>query len=414
MKKKNTIIIGGGVIGASVAASLAKRGQPVTLIEKDKIGMGCSYGNAGWMTPCFAMPLPMPGMLLKSTKWLLNPEGPLYIKPSLSVDLTYWLTKFLMSMNEKQAMRAIEVLVELSKVSLSAYAELSKDHPEINFEQKGLLMISQTNDGLKATHQELDFVSRFDIPGRKLNSDEVKDFEPALKGDIKGGVYFEKEAHGEPLKIVQALIAEAKAHGAEIIENCEVAHINIENKKVKSITTTNGEIYETEQLVLATGSWSKDIAQQLGLRVPILGGKGYAIITDKMSPNPKHPIMCIDKKIAITPRHDSLRIAGTLELVDQDFSITERRVSAIKKGAKEFLNLPSEIKVHELWRGLRPCTPDGVPLIGYSKKVSNLMLACGHQMLGLQAGLGTGILVADLMQNKKVNYNLDVLNPDRF
>ena len=138
------------------------------------------------------------------------------------------------------------------------------------------------------------------------------------------------------------------------------------------------------------------------------------MIIEPLSVQPKIPLMLIEKKIAITPRDVSLRIAGTLELVNQDFSITERRVKAILRGSREFLSVPEKVEMKELWRGLRPCTPDGVPLIGYTKKVNNLMLACGHQMLGLQSGYGTGQLVADLITKGRSDLNREVYNPDRF
>lgn len=432
--KKEIIIIGGGIIGMSCAVELSKQGASVTVIDKGEIGMGCSYGNAGWMTPCFAMPLPMPGMFLKSVKWLLNPESPLYIKPSLSLRLAQWLTLFLKNMNQQQCHQAIEGLVALSKLSLQKYQELSEEFPEIDFKKNGLLMASQTKDGLQAAIDEKNLVSDFGVPGKSLSAEEIKLFEPSLIGPVLGGVYFPEEAHAEPLKVVQALRKKAEKFNVKIIENAEVidwelnsltspSHLN--TIKIKKINSANSspknnsnehQILElkVDQLVLATGSWSADIAEKLKLKIPILGGKGYALIVPALSKQPKYPMMLIEKKIAITPRENSLRIAGTLELVDQDFTMTQRRIDAIKKGANQFLDLPNPPTVQETWNGLRPCTPDGVPLIGYSKKISNLMLACGHQMLGLQSGYGTGVLVAELMTSGNSQWNRKIFDPDRF
>lgn len=407
------LIIGGGIIGLSTAVQLAEKGVQVTLIEKNKIGFGCSYGNAGWMTPCFAMPLPMPGLLLKSMKWMIDPEGPLYIKPVPSVLLMKWLTKFLTSMTQSQAETAIEALVKLSQVSLDGYRALSQEYPEIGFEKKGLLMVGQSKAGVKAAVDEMNLVDRHGIPGKQMSVEEIKAFEPSLTGHLEGGVYFPEEAHGEPLKVVQALAKKAQKLGVDLREGVEFVHPNFKGSQIESIMTSQG-ILRAEKYVLATGSWSEELAKALRLSIPILGGKGYSMIVPPLSIQPKHSMMLVEKKIAITPRNGSLRIAGTLELVRQDFSITQRRVNAIIKGAREFLPVPQDLHVQELWRGLRPCTPDGVPLIGFSQKVPNLMLACGHQMLGLQAGFGTGTLVSDLIVHGKSDLDRQVYNPDRF
>lgn len=411
--KSDVLIVGGGIIGLSTAVQLAKGGAHVTVLEKNKVGHGCSYGNAGWMTPCFALPLPMPGLFLKSLKWLMNPDSPLYIKPSLDPLLFKWLARFTLAMNMKQAEAATEALVLLSKVSLELYEKLAQEYPEIGFEKKGLLMVAQSRDGVRAAHDEMNLVSRYQIPGRAMTGDEIRAMEPSLNGHLEGGVYFPAEAHAEPLKVVEALARQAQALGVKIEEGVAFAGVTASQGKVQSVQTSQGS-KGADVYVLATGSWSTELAQQMQLSIPILGGKGYAMIVPPLPTQPQHPIMLIEKKIAITPRENSLRVAGTLELVNQDFSITERRVRAIVRGAREFLPLPENPEVQELWRGLRPCSPDGVPLIGFSKRLSNVALACGHQMLGLQSGFGTGQLLADLILKGQSDLDRKVYNPDRF
>ncbi len=412
-KKKDILIIGGGIIGLSTAVELARRGAKVQVIEKNQIGMGCSYGNAGWLTPCFAMPLPMPGLFLKSLQWLMDPVGPLYIKPSLDPLLIRWLYQFMKSMNHEQARKAIEAMVLLSQVSLKLYRELAAEYPEISLENKGLLMVAQTAKGVEAAKEELNWVAPHQVPGQILSAEEVKNLEPSLTGKTVGGVYFPAEAHAEPFKIIQALAKKSRALGVEILENTSVQEFRIEQGLLRGLQTTQGE-KKAEAYVLATGSWSGELARKIKLSVPLLGGKGYAMILPPLKIQPKHPMMLIEKKIAITPRENSLRIAGTLELVNQDFTITEKRVQAILRGSREFLPVPENPQIQELWRGLRPCTPDGVPLIGYSAKISNLMLACGHQMLGLQSGFGTGQLVAELMTTGSSELDRKVYDPNRF
>ncbi len=415
MQKQDVLIIGGGVIGLSAAYELSSRGVSVTLIDKGDPGYGCSYGNAGWLTPCFSMPLPMPGMLLKSIGWLMDPDSPLRIKPQPSILLMRWLARFLLSMNQKQALRSIAVLTDISKYSLEAYSKLDQKFPgAIGFEQKGLLMVSATDAGFAAAVQEMELVAQHGVPGQKMNEDEIKALEPALRARLRGGVYFPKEAHAEPLQISRILAEAAIANGAKILPRAEVFAFNVADGKIESIRTTRGEM-RADQYVLATGSWSTNIACELGLNIPILGGKGYAITVKPFEQSPTHPIMILERKIAVTPRKGSVRLAGTLELVDsRDDSITPRRLDAILRGSQEFMRVPEKPEIVEIWRGLRPCTPDGVPVIGRPKRYSNLVISAGHQMLGLQSGLGSGRFVADLVTGEKPIFDSYPFRADRF
>ena len=412
--KADVLIVGAGVIGLASAYELSRAGAKVVVIDKFEPGYGCSYGNAGWITPCFAMPLPMPGMLFKSFKWLLDPESPLYIKPELSPTLISWLITFMASMTEKKMLASVDALTQISIQSLRLYQELAaKTDKPFSFEQKGLFMVAQSDDGLKYARQEMELVSRNGIPGQLMLEEEARAFEPSLTKRIKGGVFFSQEAHAEPLQVTQTLAHEAQKHGARILSKTEVIDFQLGAKGVIAARTTRG-IFEADQFVLATGSWSHHLGQTLELKIPVLGGKGYAIITDPLGPNPLRPMMLVEKKVAVTPRNGTLRLAGTLELVNQDETFTTRRVEAIVRGAREFMNVPESIRYHEIWRGLRPCTPDGVPVIGRTKRYPNLLLATGHQMLGLQSATGTGKLVADLALGKTPDVDPKPFRADRF
>lgn len=414
LRKCDVLIVGGGVIGMACAHELASRGAQVTVIEKGEVGHGCSYGNAGWITPCFAMPLPMPGMLMKAMSWLLDPTSPLYIKPEPRLSLVRWLFRFLWSMNNRHMQASVAALTEISKYSIDAYAKLHAENPGlIGFERKGLLMAAQSRAGLKAAIREMELVAPHGIPGRAMGGEETRAFEPALTGKLEGAVYFPQEAHAEPLAVVKLLRELAERKGAVILSGTEVFDFKLSGNKVEAARTTRGDLH-ADQFVLATGSWSAAIGETLDLRIPVLGGKGYALIVKPFAPAPTHPIMLLEKKIAVTPRAGTIRLAGTLELVDRDESITKRRVEAIVRGAREFMSVPEQPEVLELWRGLRPCTPDGVPIIGRSRRHPNLILATGHQMLGLQSAPGTGRLVADIALSKTPAFELAPFRAERF
>lgn len=415
INKPDILIIGGGIIGAACAYELSQRGASVVVIDKGEIGHGCSYGNAGWITPCFALPLPMPGMFFKSLGWLIDPDSPLYIKPSCSWQLVRWLMRFVRSMNTATMQRAVAALTELSKYSLKEYRRLDAERPgAFDLQLQGLLMVACTVAGLEAARLEMNLVGQHGIPGRELDAAGVRALEPAITGpSVLGGVFFPDEAHVEPLAAVKTLIEGAQARGAEVRPQTEVFALERPGRRVRGLQTTRGWI-EADQIVLATGAWSPQFASSLGLRIPLLSGKGYAAIVEPFLPAPKHPCMLIEKKVTVTPRKGSVRLAGTLELVGIDETITPRRVQAIINGARQYLSVPTEPQIVEVWRGLRPCTPDGLPIIGRPLHLDNVVIATGHQMLGLQTAPATGRLVADLLTAQSPAFDPAPFRVERF
>jgi D-amino-acid dehydrogenase len=212
---------------------------------------------------------------------------------------------------------------------------------------------------------------------------------------------------------VRALAAEAVAAGVRIAEETEVYGVSAEGAGPRRLATTRGAV-AAEKIVLAAGSWSEGVGRAFGLRIPVLGGKGYALVLPRLKPHPTRSIYLAARKIAVTPHANALRIAGTLELVRNDFSINKRRLDAVLRGAEEMLAISRPPVVREVWRGLRPCTPDGMPLIGRACGRGDVWLATGHQMIGLTAALGTARLLGDLMEGKPPSFDPEPFRADRY
>ena len=407
-------VIGAGVIGAATAAELARRGADVTLLDRGEVASGCSYGNAGWLTPCFATPLPAPGVLTKSLRWLLDSESPLYVRPSWRLDWMRWIARFAKSTSRSRFRAGTEALAALSTWSLDAWAALDQHDPgSFGFTRRGLLLIAETDAGLRAAAHEAEDMGHHGVASRVVSPDEVRSMEPAVVGEVAGGVFFENEAHCEPAEAVRALVRVAASSGATVLTGTEVYAFDLRGGKIEALRTTRGDV-EADRFVLATGSWSKALAGRLGLRVPVLGGKGYAVIVRGMDPAPTRPIKIIERKIAVTPRREAVRLAGTLELVDGDETISPRRVQAIMRGARALLPVPDPADVVEIWRGLRPCTPDGLPVIGVAPAVENLVLCTGHQMCGLHTAPASGRLAAELTLGASPSFDPAPFRADRF
>lgn len=408
------LVIGAGVVGVSIADALARDGARVLVVDKGAVGEGCSKANAGWVTPCFAMPLPRPGLLGTALKWMADPDSPFYVQPRPTPARLRWLLQFARSMGQRSFERGTAALVELSRYSLDAYAELDEACPgRIGLERRGLLMVALTAEGLEAAKSDAAMLRSFGVVSAILDPDEARLLEPAIEGTVAGAVLYPDEAHLEPLATVGAIGDRARRSGVCIETGTEVYDFRVSSGQVREVMTTRGTI-AAGQVVLATGAWSKAVARPLGLHLPVLGGKGYSMMVEAPTPAPVIPMMILERKVAITPYGQELRLAGTLELVDGDLSFSPRRVASIQRGAAAVLGIPESAPVDHVWRGLRPCTPDGLPIIGRAPGLENVYVATGHQMLGVQAAPATGRLMADLLLGREPTFDPAPFRAERF
>jgi D-amino-acid dehydrogenase len=407
-------VIGGGVIGVCSACYLAQRGVKVLLLEKGEVASGCSYGNGGLIVPSHAVPLASPGALGNGLRWMLDDESPFYIKPRLDVNLIRWLVRFVLASRREEMLRVLPAMRDLLMASRGLYGELSQHGGfDFGFEGNGSLYVFVTEAGLNEGVEESHMLERFEIPSRVMNGAEVHDLEPALLPGVVGGVYFPRDGHIDPFRFVSGLAEKAKELGAEIRTGTEVLGFETINGRVKTVRTTRGDVH-AKQVVLAAGSWSPAIARTLKLNIPIQAAKGYSLTFEKPEISPKVSLLFGEVPVVVNPLGDRIRLAGTLELAGMDFSINMRRVEAIRRAAERYLPGLAQARLLEIWRGLRPCTPDGLPIISRSPSFRNLIVAAGHAMLGMSLGPVTGKLVSQLICDEKTDVDISPLEMSRF
>jgi D-amino-acid dehydrogenase len=412
--RADVLVVGGGVVGIACALELARRGAAVVVVERDRLGRGCSWGNAGWLTPSLAFPLPAPGVVRQAAKWLLDADSPFYIQPRLDLGLASWLLRFLAASGRRRFERGTAALVELCRWSVDAWAELAaRGRDSFGFQRTGLLAVYERERAFVAGRSNAELVARLGVPFEVWSADDVAAREPAIVGRQVGAYFYPQEAHCEPHLAVRALAAEAARTGARFVEAAEVYDVELAGGRVRRLFSTAGD-FAAEQVVVATGAWSKRFGRRLGLRLPVLGAKGYSLVVPRGERHPTRSLMLAERKLALNPHAASLRISGTLELVDEDLAITRRRVEAIVRAARGMIRLPDPLPPHELWRGLRPCTPDGMPLIGRARGLSNVWLATGHQMTGLKTAPGSGRLLAELMTGERPSFDPAPFRADRY
>ena len=236
---------------------------------------------------------------------------------------------------------------------------------------------------------------------------------PGLAPGVCGGIFYPEDAHCDPRRAVEELARLAAAAGAELHPRTEVLDLETNGRRVTRLLTTRGEI-EADTVVLAAGSWSPALGRRLRLDLPIEPAKGYGVTVQRPGDLPELPCYEAASSVAITPMGDRLRLAGTLELGGLDMRVRWNRVAAIRRGAGEALAGAEQLAPLELWRGLRPCTPDGLPIIARSPRHDNLVVAAGHCMLGLGLGPVTGRLVAQLVNGVEPEIDVTALRIERF
>ncbi|MEN7549487.1 FAD-dependent oxidoreductase [Rapidithrix thailandica] len=414
-----TIIIGGGIVGLCCAYYLKKQGREVIIIEKNSAEntSACSYGNAGLLVPSHFIPLAAPGVIAQGIKWMFNARSPLYVHPRLDRKLLAWMWNFHKSATTQHVQQSAPLLRDLNQLSKSLYREMiAEENLDVSLSEKGLLMVCKTEKYLEEERKTAEQANNIGIEARMLNVEELHELEPQLAIDALGASYYPGDAHFTPQRMMKALRNYLLENGVDILYHTTVQDFQRSGNQLKSILTDKKEHIQADEVILATGSWTGKLAQKLSLTIPVQAGKGYSFETDNSVLPLTIPSILTEAKIAITPMEGEVRFAGTMELGTFTATINHKRLNTIKQSIPHYY---PEVTIEKLdsikpWSGLRPCSPDGLPYIGRSKHISNLIVASGHAMMGMSLGAVTGKLVSEIALRQTPSLPLDLLKVDRF
>lgn len=409
-------IIGGGIIGLSTAYYLSKAGHHVTVLDKNSMSDGCSFGNAGMIVPSHFIPLASPGMISKGIRWMFSSTSPFYVRPRISGDLIKWGYQFYKHATKEHVARAIPALKELSLLSKSLYQQWAAELPfDFGYNERGLLMLYQSKDAEHEEGETAHLANRIGIEAHVLDSKEVQALEPDVEVRARGGIYFPGDAHLTPQKLMTGLYQYLKEQGVVFETGTEATDFIVEHQSIKVIKTTSGE-FAFDEVILAGGSWSGMIAAKLGVSLPMQAGKGYSFTLPDMTKNVRVPSIFLEARVAVTPMGDSLRFGGTMEVAGVDHTINMNRVKGIVDSIPSYypqMKISMPVK-ESIWHGLRPCSPDGVPYIGRAERIKNLTLATGHSMMGISLGPATGKLISEIINHEALSMDIIPFKPERF
>jgi len=411
-------IIGGGIIGLSAAFYLQQSGWQVTVLDKGDFTDNCSYGNCGYICPSHFIPLATPGIVKQGLKWMWNSKSPFYVQPRMDWNLVNWGLKFVRSATKDHVQTAAAPLRDIAIISKREYEEwLSIPGFDFAYQQKGLLEIFQTEAGGEHAKHTVKKAHELGLTDTQLLSkEELQALEPQTRINGLGAILFNCDAHCYPNKLMQNLITYLKKQGVKLIPNQEVIQFEKAGGSIKKVITASA-VHEPDEVIIATGSWSRQTAKLMAVKIPLMPGRGYSVTLEDSPFKVNYPAVLLEGRAAITPMDgNKIRFGGTMEITSHKTPPRMKRVQGILDAVKRFypdfdVPLPP---VEKIWYGYRPCSADGLPYIGRVKKYNNVTVATGHSMLGLSLGAGTGKLVNEIVNNQPASMDLKPFSVERF
>jgi len=409
--KQSVIVIGSGITGVSCAEELRRSGANVTLIDRVKAGdpTQTSFGNAGILAREGIMPIANPSMLKMIPQILLSPNSPVYLKWSYLAKFSPWALQFIMNGTRPKALPIILALNELIYDTVENHIQLSKNTGAARFIEKGDMTLLFRNRKQFSSDKFANQTRRnLGITWEELSRDKLLDRDPHISKLYQFGLAYKN--HGwitNPAAYVSSLAKHFQENGGKILIG-EVSKINGNNVELKG-----GIILKAENIVLATGAWSKNLASQLGHNIPLQAERGYHLSLKNTSHMPPNTYLITDKKFGLTPMDGFLRCAGQSEFAPLEMPPNPKAIKNLRKFL--FRLYPKlEYETETIWQGTRPTLPDSLPVIGRSSKNTSVIFAFGGQHLGLTMGPKIGKMVRDIIFERQSNVNMKPYSSDRF
>jgi len=410
-KRLKVGIIGAGIQGISNALFLQKKGFNVTIFDRDEPGsLAASYGNAGHFSPYASVPINRPDVLTDVPAMLLSSTGPLALKWNYVLKMMPWFLQFIRNCTTKKMMHTAKNMHQILDLALPAYDELF-DEIELGglVEKKGILYI-WNNQSLKSRELEINVRNELGVDQQVVTPKEIHDLEPNIKPIYHGGVYYQYGRHARnPKKILLKLYDLFLKKGGKFLK-IHIKDINFNDEKPVIKAETQSFLFD--KIVIACGSFSKKLTDNLDEKIPLDTERGYHVHFKDCDHLLSRPVIFQNRGFGITPMEQGLRVVGTVEFGGLNNPLSKSRIKNLINNAKYMMgDLPEHA---DEWLGFRPTLPDYLPVIGPSKKHKNVFYCFGHHHLGWTLGPISGKIISEMVAEENTNLDLKPYSSLRF
>lgn len=416
------LVLGAGVVGVATAYHLARDGHQVTVVDRQPgAGLETSFANGGQISASHADPWAGPKTPFKALKWLGREDAPLILRPRLDPALLEWLLRFLGNCTGAAAKRNTERMLRLALYSRERLGAIRAETGiEYDALSKGILHVYSDACEFADAAPKAELMTGLGCRRDVLDVAGCLAVEPALKDArhlLVGGIHSPDDESGDAHLYTKRLAEICVDLGVRFRFSVGVNRLISGSGRVMGVVTGGGTLGpdDFDSLVVALGSYTPLLLKPIGIRMPVYPAKGYSVTvpTGKTAAAPHVALIDDERKIVYSRLGDRLRIAGTAELGGYDTTLREARARSVLAAAMKLFPRCGDPARAEFWCGLRPSTPDGVPIIGRTK-YENLFVNTGHGTLGWTMNAGSGRVVADLVGGKPPEIDVTGLGLDRY
>lgn len=398
VEPQSVIVIGGGIVGSLAAYELARAGWRVDVVDP-KTEPNASYGNAGMLALSYALPMSNPKALAAGARSVLTGGRDVELARPITMGTVSWLGRFAWESRPRRAIRVAATIHSMARRSIELYDEFEqREAVALGLRRTGWLYVARTAAALRSQAHLAASVVEVGVRSTLLDAQGVRAYEPAIEGDVLGGVFYPDDISMNPGQITSIVRAAAHSRGVHFHSESVTAAKLDRSGSVQSVTTDQGNRLLASQFVIATGAQSNHTAALFGARIPVEAGTGWSIVLPASTSIASRALMGLEDHVVVNPSHSEIRLTGGIRFGGKERTTAEPGdLERLYEAGARLIPSIRELPLSEATTKIasRPMTANGLPIIERIGK--NISAVTGHGTLGMTLAPYTAIRVREML-----------------